>query len=144
VVLFDPTIDVAILDVPDLAARPLPLSTAAQPAGTGAEAAGYPQNGPLTLAPAVVKSTIAAATPARGTLGQSTQQIYQLAAIIKPGNSGGPLITPTGKVIGVVFARSPQNPTVGYALTAEQVALAVTDAGSLSQKVSTGRCSTTT
>ncbi len=115
VVLFDPTIDVAILDVPDLAARPLPLSTAAQPAGTGAEAAGYPQNGPLTLAPAVVKSTIAAATPARGTLGQSTQQIYQLAAIIKPGNSGGPLITPTGKVIGVVFARSPQNPTVGYA-----------------------------
>ena len=144
VVLFDPTLDVAILDVPDLAVPPLPLSTAAQPAGTGAEAAGYPQNGPFTLSPAVVRSTIAAATPARGTLGRSTQQIYQLAALIKPGNSGGPLITPTGQVIGVVFARSAQNLTIGYALTAAQVALAVTDAGSLSQKVSTGRCSITT
>jgi S1-C subfamily serine protease/uncharacterized membrane protein required for colicin V production len=146
VVLFDPTLDVAILDVPDLAAPPLPLSTAAQPTGTGAEAAGYPQNGPFTLAPAVVRSTIAiaTATSTRRTPGESTQQIYQLAALIKPGNSGGPLIAPTGQVIGVVFARSAQNPTVGYALTAKQVALAVTDAGSLSQQVSTGRCSTTT
>ena len=144
VVLFDPTVDVAILDVPDLAAPPLPLSTAAQPAGTGAEAAGYPQNGPFTLAPAVVRSTIAAAPPPRGALGKGTQQIYQLAALIKPGNSGGPLITPTGQVIGVVFARSAQNPAVGYALTADQVAPDVTDARSLSQNVSTGRCSTTT
>jgi S1-C subfamily serine protease len=143
VVLFDPTLDVAILDVPDLAAPPLPLATAAQPPGTGAEAAGYPQNGPFRLAPAVVRSTIDDVTPARGTVGPSTQQVYQLAALIRPGNSGGPLITPTGQVIGVVFARSTQNRYVGYALTADQVAFAVTAASSLSQRVSTGRCSTT-
>jgi len=143
VVLFDPTLDVAILDVPNLSAPPLPLATSAQPAGTGAEAAGYPQNGPFRLAPAVVSSTIDDVTPARGTVGPSTQQVYQLAALIRPGNSGGPLITPTGQVIGVVFARSTQNRHVGYALTADQVAFAATSASSLSRRVSTGRCSTT-
>ena len=141
VVLFDPTIDVAILDVPDLAAPPLPVSTAAQPAGTGAGAAGYPENGPVTLAPAVLTSTIDDVT-AQATAGASTRQVYQLSALIEPGNSGGPLITPGGQVIGVVYARSAQDPSVGYALTAAQVVFAVTTAGSLSQTVSTGQCST--
>lgn len=144
VVLFDPAVDVAILDVPDLAAPTLHLSTAVQPAGTGAEAAGYPENGPFTLSPAVVTSTIDAVTAAQGTRGASNRQVYQLSAIIEPGNSGGPLITPTGQVIGVVFARSAQDPPVGYALTGAQVVSAVTDAGDLSQTVSTGHCSTTT
>jgi len=57
--------------------------------------------------------------------------------------SGGPLITPAGQVIGVVFARSAQGSPVGYALPAAQVVFATTDAGDLSQTVSTGRCSTT-
>ena len=144
VVLFDPAVDVAILDVPDLAAPPLHLSTAVPPAGTGAEAAGYPENGSFTLSPAVVTSTIDAVTAAQRTRGASSQPVYQLSAVVEPGNSGGPLITPTGQVIGVVFARSAQDPSVGYALTAAQVVFAVTDAGGLSQTVSTGHCSTTT
>jgi len=144
VVLFDPAVDVAILDVPDLAAPPLHLSTAVQPAGTGAEAAGYPENGPFTLSPAVVTSTIDAVSAAQGTRGASNRQVYQLSAIIEPGNSGGPLITPTGQVIGVVFARSVKDPPVGYALTAAQVVFAATHAGDLFQTVSTGHCSTTT
>jgi S1-C subfamily serine protease len=117
------------------------VSTAAQPAGTGAEAAGYPENGPFTLAPAVLTSTIDDVT-AQATAGASTRQVYQLSALIEPGNSGGPLITPGGQVIGVVYARSAQDPSVGYALTAAQVVFAVTTAGSLSQTVSTGQCST--
>jgi hypothetical protein len=50
--------------------------------------------------------------------------VYQIDAVVQPGNSGGPLISsgdaaqhiPDGTVIGVVFARSTINPDVGYAL----------------------------
>ena len=46
-----------------------------------------------------------------------TREIYSLYARVEPGNSGGPLLAPTGEVVGVVFAKSLDDPTTGYALT---------------------------
>jgi S1-C subfamily serine protease len=53
--------------------------------------------------------------------GLAVRSIYQLHATIRPGNSGGPAVGADGAVIGVVFARSTSDPTLGFALTADEV-----------------------
>jgi S1-C subfamily serine protease len=41
---------------------------------------------------------------------------------VRQGNSGGPLVDPQGRVLGVIFAAAADDPNVGYALTAKEVA----------------------
>ena len=50
-----------------------------------------------------------------------TRQIYSIRANVEPGNSGGPLLAPDGKVDGVVFAAAVGVKDTGYALTASEV-----------------------
>ncbi len=121
-VLFDPKRDVAVLYVPNLRARPLAFSTRSGSAGDSAIVIGYPENGPFTAVSARIRDRITA----RGVdiYSQSTvdREIYGLRASVRPGNSGGPLLTPSGQVYGVVFAAATDNPDTGYALTAGEVA----------------------
>ena len=44
-----------------------------------------------------------------------------LAAELRPGDSGGALVDPSGAVVGVAFAIAPDDPNVAYALTIEEV-----------------------
>jgi S1-C subfamily serine protease len=59
---------------------------------------------------------------------------------VLPGNSGGPLLGPSGQVIGVVFSRSTVYPDVGYALTSPGVLSRVQQAENRQSAVSTGAC----
>ena len=49
------------------------------------------------------------------------RDVYSLYATVRQGNSGGPLLTPDGRVYGVIFAKSLDDPDTGYALTVDEV-----------------------
>ncbi|MEU2714691.1 MarP family serine protease [Streptomyces sp. NPDC007205] len=121
VVLFDPGRDVAVLYVPDLRAPVLRFDLSAA-RGEPAVVAGYPQDGGLNLQAATVASRVRATGQNIYNDGAATRDIYSIRSTVRPGNSGGPLLTTDGRVFGVVFARSTSDAETGYALTADEVA----------------------
>ena len=137
VVLFDPRTDVAVLDVPGLPAPALHFAGRAR-RGDPAVVAGYPQNGGLDLRAATVAGSITAVGQDIYGDSSTARDVYQLRADVRPGNSGGPLLSTGGRVVGVVFARSSAEPHTGYALTAHQVAADASRAAGATAPVSTG------
>jgi len=140
VVLFDPKTDVAVLAVPGLDRQA--LTFAAEPVETGDDAVvvGYPQDGPYRPDSARVRGRI----DARGSDIYGDQEVmrevYALRGRVRPGNSGGPLLTLSGEVAGVVFAAAADQPDVGYALTAREVSEEVERGRTAERRVSAGDC----
>jgi S1-C subfamily serine protease len=66
--------------------------------------------------------------------------VYELEAVVRPGNSGGPVVVPDGRVIGVVFSRSLSQADVGYALVGGDVAARLRTAAARTAGVDTGSC----
>ncbi len=139
VVAFDPNLDFAVLRTTNLAADPLPLDTRLAPRGTVGAALGYPGGGRFTITPAAVLQSQTALGRNIYDRGLVKRDIYALQAGIRPGNSGGPLVTPNGVVIGMIFARSIANDNIGYALTSAELLPKLTAAASHGP-VTTGAC----
>lgn len=137
VVLFDPATDVAVLDVPGLDAPVLPFDKTAK-RGDAAVVAGFPENGGLDLRAATVANQVRAKGQDIYGDGLATRSVYSVRSLVRPGNSGGPLLSPSGRVYGVVFARSTANAETGYVLTAEQVAADAERGAKATKRVSTG------
>jgi S1-C subfamily serine protease len=139
VVVFDPKRDIAILDVPGLPAPPLKLG-ADVGRGVSAIVAGFPEDGPYRLDAARVREVITATgNDIYGRPGIA-RQVYSLYAKVRPGNSGGPLLSTSGRVIGIVFATSLDDPKTGYALTLQEAQPVLSQAAGASRAVSTGGC----
>lgn len=138
IVAFDPSRDLAVLDVTDLNATALDIGPDLT-AGAAAYAAGYPGNGPFTISPQRVRDRVTA----RGTdiyqSGSVDRDIYSLRGVVRPGNSGGPLLDVNGKVAGIVFARSATDGDTGYALTLTELRPVLSSVGSA--PISSGACS---
>lgn len=137
VVLFDPRKDVAVLYVPGLRA---PVLEFVDDAGRGDSAvvAGYPQDGDLNLQAATVASRLQARGQNIYNDAPVTREIYSIRSTVRPGNSGGPLLTTDGRVFGVVFARSTTDARTGYVLTADEVAGDAERAADATAPVDTG------
>ena len=142
VVAFDPGVDVAVLYVPGLQLEPVPTLAGAQD-GESAAVAGYPGGGPLKVSGARIRTVIdgrdAAGTDIYGRPGVQ-RQVFVLSAQVRPGNSGGPLLSSDGRVLGLVFAQAKEDGGVGFALTAEQFRVTSRQAGAATQPVDTGPC----
>jgi S1-C subfamily serine protease len=121
VVLYDPQVDIAVLYVPGLNLTPLQFSNQAQP-GSSAVVAGYPLDHAFTAKAARIGGTQNAVGPDIYQTGQVNRQIFEIRAQVQPGNSGGPLLSPSGSVYGVVFAAAVDTSDTGFALTAAEVA----------------------
>lgn len=140
VVHFDPELDVAVLDAPTLDAPALDRAPSVLPARTSAVVAGFPLDGPYHLSSARVRSTlVATGNDIYGGAGV-TRRVYSIYAAVKPGNSGGPLLTTDGRVAGTIFARSLDDASTGYALTDAAIAPILDRAATMSEPVGTGRC----
>ncbi|MCF2529210.1 MarP family serine protease [Yinghuangia soli] len=120
VVLYDWRRDIAVLAVPGLKAAPLEFEANAQP-GADSLVIGFPENGAFHVEAARVRAEIKAGGPDIYKRGTVSREVYSLYAKVRQGNSGGPLISPSGKVYGVIFAKSLDDESTGYALTADEV-----------------------
>ncbi|AWB90984.1 MarP family serine protease [Aeromicrobium chenweiae] len=139
VVLFDRELDVAVLAVDGLGLRPLRFDTRGK-AGQSAAILGFPQNGPFDARAARIRSEIRLRSPDIYDRGQVVRETYSVRGLVRSGNSGGPLVSTDGSVLGVIFAASVSDKSTGYALTADQVAADARKGAAATQPVSTGEC----
>ncbi|MFE6102422.1 MarP family serine protease [Streptomyces laurentii] len=121
VVLYDWQRDIAVLDVPELDAKPLEFTDEDARSGDDAIVAGFPENGDYDVRSARVRGRISADGPDIYHRGEVRRNVYSLYTTVRQGNSGGPLLTEDGKVYGVIFARSLDDAQTGYALTADEI-----------------------
>jgi S1-C subfamily serine protease len=140
VIFFDPSYDLAVLRVGGLDEPVLTLDPDPSSRGVQAAVLGYPEGGPLQVAPAGIMAAFEA--EGRDIYGQglTVRNVYEIQAKVRPGNSGGPLVQLDGQVIGVVFSRSTINGDIGYALTSPGVLSRVRQAESSPKVVGTGAC----
>jgi S1-C subfamily serine protease len=126
--------------VPGLTDPSLVLDANVVPRGVEAAVLGYPGGGPFTADAAGVMAEFQA--EGRNIYGQglTIRDVYEIQAVVRPGNSGGPLVEPDGQVIGVVFSRSTTNGNIGYALTSPGVLTRVSTAAGATGPVGTGPC----
>jgi S1-C subfamily serine protease len=139
VVYFDPEKDVAIIQVPRLTAKALEVREVAG-RGDDAVVAGFPENGPFTLGAARIKGEITAIGWDIYSKERVRRDVYAVAAEVRPGNSGGPLLAADGQLVGMIFARSTTDEETGYALTMKEIRFALKSLGSSRSEASTGRC----
>lgn len=137
---FDPNLDLSILKVNNLPGTALTLSTKNYASGTPGAVLGYPGGGSFTVVPAAIISQISARGQNIYGNGNITRSIYEINANVIPGNSGGPLISKSGKVIGIVFAESTTYAHTGYALVTAAAINELTQAETNNQLVGTGSC----
>lgn len=103
VVAVDAGNDVALLRVPGLRARPLPLASHA-PDGAAAVLIGYPENGPLTAVAGRAGSPVTALAPDAYGRHVHPRTVVPLRGVLRHGDSGGPVVNRAGRVVAMMFA----------------------------------------
>jgi S1-C subfamily serine protease len=139
VVYYNPDVDVAVIEVPDLDAPAIRFDLQGKEKQQGG-VLGYPQDGPYDAQPARIRGEQRLRSPDIYGNGTVTRHVFSLRGSIRPGNSGGPFVSSAGKVLGVVFAASVSDKDTGYALTSDQVRKAAALGLQSDDRVSSGNC----
>jgi S1-C subfamily serine protease len=138
---FDAHDDIAILRVPGLSAHRLTIAPSA-PAGASGAIVGYPQDGPFDAEPARIGQTRHVETENAYGQGPVLRLVTELRGLVRPGNSGGPIVSSSGQVLATVFAAiaSPGSRRGGFAVPNSLVRAQLRVAQGRSAPVSTGAC----
>jgi S1-C subfamily serine protease len=129
-IAFDPTDDVAVLSVPDLGLSSLRL-VSAPPSGRAGAILGYPENGPFEVRSARIGRTQTVLTDDAYGHGPVHRLLTPLRGMVRPGNSGGPLVDTDGRVLTTLFAGTVGGgPPGGYGVANSTVAHVLAEARS--------------
>ncbi|MCW2710851.1 MAG: MarP family serine protease, partial [Marmoricola sp.] len=131
--------DVAVIDVPGLEGPTIRFDLGGKERQQGA-VLGFPQDGPFNAQRVRIRSDQRLRSPDIYGNGTVTRHVFSLRGLIRPGNSGGPVVSTGGRVLGVVFAASVSDRDTGYALTADQVRQAAAVGLAAEERVSSGNC----
>jgi S1-C subfamily serine protease len=102
-IAFDTHDDIAILRVDGLSLPTLEMA-AAPSAGAPAAILGYPLDGPFVAEPGRIADTVPVRTQDAYGRGSIVRMITPLRGLVRPGNSGGPMVDAAGQVVATVFA----------------------------------------
>jgi uncharacterized membrane protein required for colicin V production len=137
VVRFDARNDIAVLRVPGLDRPVLHLAHTSRPQTAGL-ILGYPLDGPFAAEPARIGMTQDVQTSDAYGHGSLSRSLTAVRGLIRPGNSGGPVVTRSGAVLTTVFAATTSpGPHGGYGVANGTVAADLTG---LRGAVSTDGC----
>ncbi len=139
VVYYNPDLDIAVLSVAADAGVPLTFDRTAE-AGEGVAILGFPEDGPFDVQTARIRAQQTLRSPDIYGDGSVLREVFSLRGLVRPGNSGGPVLSSAGDVVGVVFAASVTDADTGYALTADQVTESAARGLTNSATVGTGPC----
>lgn len=120
VVLYNPSVDLALLAVPGLGEHPLLVGSGA--VDQKGAVFGHPNGQPsLAVQPAIIAEEVTATGQDLYHKHNTSRDVFELAAVLTYGDSGAPLVTTGGKVVGVAFAIAPDRPTTAYALSTSEL-----------------------
>lgn len=120
VVAVDAGNDVALIRVPGLTLRPLPMASDISENGQVA-LVGYPEGNPLTAVAGRIGRTIEVLGLNAYGSHMHLRPVVPLRGVLRHGDSGGPVLNPAGRVAAVMFAAVQRGPG-GYGVPLSAVA----------------------
>lgn len=140
VVHLDRTLDLAVVYVKGLDAKPLTFDLTGR-AGERAIVAGYPGGGRFDARGAQISRTVNMRGADIYGQGRYDREVFLVQANVRHGNSGGPLLSESGDVLGVVYAKNTLGGASGYVVTATQAQRVVEAAAGKTSAIETApRC----
>jgi hypothetical protein len=136
-VWYDPRNDLAILRAPGLAGAPDLAINANAPPGTSAAVLGFPENDGYDVRPARLGQTATVITQDSYGRGPIQRAITSIRGLVRHGNSGGPVVDDSGRVVATIFAASVGRQRTGYGVPDSVVQRAL---GRVRGTVDTGPC----
>jgi S1-C subfamily serine protease len=112
-VAFDPHNDLAVLRASTLGARALRQSFRTE-VGAPVAILGYPEDGPYTATPGRLGPTQTVISEDAYGQGPVRRRMTALRGAIRSGNSGGPAVDSSGRVVATVFAGTLSRPRGGF------------------------------
>jgi Trypsin-like peptidase domain/Colicin V production protein len=136
---FDSRNDLALLRVPDASGTPALRLRPGAPEGRSAAILGYPEDGPYDVRPGRVGQTATVVSQDSYGRGPVRRTITSLRGLVRQGNSGGPMVDGSGRVVTTIFAATVSDGgRSGYGIPGQVVREALGRAGG---PVDTGPCS---
>jgi S1-C subfamily serine protease len=140
VVVYDPERDLAVIYVPGLQAPVMPFASRDVATGSDAIVIGFPLDGPYNAQSARIRDVRKITGPDIYDSANVTREIYTIRALVRSGNSGGPLLSTNGVVLGIIFAAAADDQTTGFAITANEASSVAVAGRGRTQQTGTGAC----